>query len=188
MKSDECTKCTQVRTIVTCITGKCTHTSLNSSLCATASKHSCPVLSTESVNSTNSPLSSWIRVTRQLLLETVYLRVLLSFKPNGKGMLHTWGLHLGKSVYSPWNPLRNCVSVPSHGFHHQHTALKRHEKTRFKTTSTCSKTLLMNISSGSGQGCVHTTLHEAGQVESKLKRFCRSFIFEHGDYIALTMF
>lgn len=68
---------------------KLIHTSLNSSLWATASKHSCPVLSTESVNSTNSALSSWIRVTRQLLLETVYLRVLLSFKPNGKGMFHT---------------------------------------------------------------------------------------------------
>lgn len=79
----------QVRTINTCIAGNHIHTSLNSSLCATASKHSCPVLSTESVNSTNSPLSSWIRVTRQLLLETVYLRVLLSFKPNGRGMFHT---------------------------------------------------------------------------------------------------
>lgn len=66
-----------------------THTSLNSSRWATASRHSCPVLSTESVNSTNSPLRSWIRVTRQLLLETVYLRVLLSLKPNGKGMFHT---------------------------------------------------------------------------------------------------
>lgn len=73
---------------------KLAHTSLNSSLCATASKHSCPVLSTESVNSTNSPLSSWIRVTRQLLLETVYLRVLLSLRPNGRGMLHTWGSSL----------------------------------------------------------------------------------------------
>lgn len=181
VKSNECTKCTQVRTIVTCITGKRTHTSLNSSLCATASKHSCPVLSTESVNSTNSPLSSWIRVTRQLLLETVYLRVLLSFKPNGRGMLHTRGLHLGKSMYSPWNPLGNCVSVPSRGFHHQHTALKRHEKTRLKRfKSTTTTTLLINISSGSGQGCVHTTLHEAGQVESKLQRHCRSFILEHG--------
>lgn len=68
---------------------KCIHTSLNSSLCATASKHSWPVLSTDSVNSTNSPLSSWIRVTRQLLLETVYLRVLLSFKPNGRGIFLT---------------------------------------------------------------------------------------------------
>lgn len=76
------------RTIGAFMAGKHIHTSLNSSLWATASKHSCPVLSTESVNSTNSPLSSWIRVTRQLLLETVYLRVLLSFKPNGRGMFH----------------------------------------------------------------------------------------------------
>lgn len=87
----ECTTCIQARTILTCVSRKLAHTSLNSSLCATASKHSCPVLSTESVNSTNSPLSSWIRVTRQLLLETVYLRVLLSLRPNGRGMLHTWG-------------------------------------------------------------------------------------------------
>lgn len=91
VERDECTKRIQVRTIPTCVSRKLAHTSLNSSLCATASKHSCPVLSTESVNSTNSPLSSWIRVTRQLLLETVYLRVLLSLRPNGRGMLHTWG-------------------------------------------------------------------------------------------------
>lgn len=86
-------------TISTCIAWKHIHTSLNSSRWATASKHSCPVLSTESVNSTNSPLSSWIRVTRQLLLETVYLRVLLSFKPNGKGMFHTSSR--GRSSLSP---------------------------------------------------------------------------------------
>lgn len=92
-------------TISTCIAWKHIHTSLNSSRWATASKHSCPVLSTESVNSTNSPLSSWIRVTRQLLLETVYLRVLLSFKPNGKGMFHTSSR--GRSSLSPekWIPL-----------------------------------------------------------------------------------
>lgn len=81
------------------------HTSLNSNLWATASKHSCPVLSTESVNSTKSPFSSWIRVTRQLLLETVYLRVLLSFKPNGRGMFYS-SSNLGrfyrlKSFYCP---------------------------------------------------------------------------------------
>jgi hypothetical protein len=46
-------------------------TSLSSSLWATASRLSWPVLSTDRVNSTNSLLSSWIRATRQLLLDTV---------------------------------------------------------------------------------------------------------------------
>ena len=80
--------------------GMLIHTSRNSSLWATASRHSWPVLSTERVNSTNSPLSSWMRVTRQLLLETVYLRVLLSFRPNGKGMFKIL-VQAGPSFKSP---------------------------------------------------------------------------------------
>lgn len=101
-------KCPQERTLSICTAWKHIHTSLNSSLWATASKHSWPVLSTESVNSTNSPLSSWIRVTRQLLLETVYLRVLLSFKPNGRGMFHTYSR--GRSSLSP----EKLLSLLSH--------------------------------------------------------------------------
>lgn len=94
---------------------KLIHTSLNSSLWATASKHSCPVLSTDRVNSTMSPLRSWIRVTRQLLLETVYLRVLLSLKPNGKGMFHTAcrgnGLHLFQRSQNMWEEFKSWTKI-----------------------------------------------------------------------------
>lgn len=102
---------TGVKTICTCCMQKLL-TSLNSSLWATASKHSCPVLSTESVNSTKSPLSCWIRVTRQLLLETVYLLVLLSLKPNGKGMFLT----LSQDWKSLLGPERLSSSVSSQRF------------------------------------------------------------------------
>lgn len=87
-------------------------------------------------------------------------------------LLQEGGLHLGKRNYSPWCPLENGVSVPSHEVHHQQTALKsetRHISKHLQNSTTHNKSCSRSSKTECGDRSASATLEDAKQGELLLK-------------------